>query len=468
MSDLGGFLVVRLRKSLKGNRSYIYEPGSAATFIPSPEFNRSDADVGLCFFSVNGKLFTEPVDDPLFSAHQPYSLPSVGRVESVATNQVLDVVENKTYYTSDNLANVIGCTHQHQICNPNIPPHIGCTPLAGRHEVKKSVKGLSINFLQAATAALLLSTVQAVGLFSPWRPSDLVAQQEVEAGGYFSLPLPNNQWTIEFQAWHSTWMALMQGALVDRAIGPTKPDDRQWIIPPNDTAEYQLCHAQKIRTSGDYANISAFGLIITLVLGGVIIALNLGLGTIISWIQQRRGVIDQRLLEWKYDEDLQLQRVAYEKSGIGTWEGISNLVPTTVHGEKLRPLADSTVQPARPDLPRRPPQSTGSSSLHHPSLVPEDRNPTRLQQNASSTSSLSSQATMVPDAIDRGASTAHVLSINFPSPTLADVFSAEPFRSHTLERVLQHTQVHPSHPQTHMPRPTRRSLESHRSAPAEP
>lgn len=143
------------------NRTAIYEPGFVVSFIPSPDFNRSDADINLSFLSVNSVKFVEPVDDPLFSAHQPYIFP---RGDS---NKTFYTPENKTYFTSDNLANLIGCTEQHQFRNPNLPLHIGCTPLAGLYEVGKSLDSLSTNPVQAATAALMFNILSfwQVGLF---------------------------------------------------------------------------------------------------------------------------------------------------------------------------------------------------------------------------------------------------------------------------------------------------------------
>lgn len=414
----------RPRRSLKEIRTAIYEPGFVVSFIPSPDFNRSDADVNLSFLSVNSVMFTEPVDDPMFSAHQPHFLPSAD------SNLTFYEPENKTYYTSDNLANVIGCTDQHQFCNPRLPPHIGCTPLAGLYEVGKSLDNLSTNPLQAATATLIFNILSfwQVGLFMlSLRPADLLAQRELQAQGLFSLPLPNNQWTIELQAWHSTVMAFLQALLVGRALGPTDPNDGKWIIPLNDTVGHQLCHAQKIRTSGEYANISAFGLVATLALGSLIIVLNLSLGVLVGWMQQRRGNINQKRLEWICDEELQLQRVAYERSGMGTWEGISKFIPTTVHREQLRPLADAGFQPTWSRPPQGLPLATGLPLVHPPNPEPQVLDAKAVDQSASSVNSLSIQSTDVAVAVNTAQSTASFLSVNLSLPTLGDLLAAENF-----------------------------------------
>lgn len=392
------------------------------SFIPSPEFNRSDADVNVSFLSVNSIRFTEPVDDPLFSAHQPYYFPSGD------SNRTFYEPEDKTYYTADNLANVIGCTDQHQFCNPNLPQHIGCTPLAGLYEVGKSLDNLGTNPLQAATAALIFNLLGfwQVGVFMlALRPANLLAQRELQAQGLFSLPLPDNQWTIELQAWHSTVMAFLQALLVGRASGPVNLNDRKWIIPPNDTVGHQLCHAQKVRTSGDYANINTFGLVATLALGSLIIVLNSSLGVIVGWTQQRRGKMNQKHLEWICDEELQLQRVAYERSGMGTWEGTSDFVPTTVQREQLRPLADADFQPTGSRPRQGLLQATGPPLVLPPSSEPQDLDANVIDQSASSPSSLSDQSTNVATIIGSVGSAATFLSVNLPLPTLGDLLPAE-------------------------------------------
>lgn len=414
----------RPRRSLKKNRTAIYEPGFVVSFIPSPDFNRSDADVNLSFLSVNSVKFTEPVDDPLFSAHRPHFFPSDD------SNMNFYEPENKTYYTSDNLANVIGCTDQHQFCNPHLPPYIGCTPLAGLYEVGKSLDDLSTNPLQAATAALIFNILSfwQVGLFMlALRPADLLAQRELQAQGLFSLPLPNDQWTIELQAWHSTVMTFLQALIVGRAMGPTNPNDGKWIIPPNDTVGHQLCHAQKIRTSGDYANISTFGLVATLALGSLIIVLSISLDVIVGWMQHRRGRTNQKRLEWICDEELQLQRVAYERSGMGTCEGISKFVPPTLHREQLRPLADSSFEPKGSRPPQGLLQATGPPSFHPPSSVPKGLDANAIDRSAPSPNPLVNQSTDVAAGVDVARSAAPSLSVNIPLSTLGEALAAGEF-----------------------------------------
>lgn len=68
-----------------------------------------------------------------------------------------------------------------------------------------------------------------------------------------------------------------------------------------------------------------------------------------SWIQKRRNPrrSNYARMEWVTHETLQLQRQAYEQSGIGVWEGCAGSVPVTKGGEKL-----AVLDLEDPDCPR--------------------------------------------------------------------------------------------------------------------
>lgn len=90
-----------------------------------------------------------------------------------------------------------------------------------------------------------------------------------------------------------------------------------------------------------------FGLSLTLALGFVIICLSYTLEPLTSWIKRRRNSSDYARLEWVTHETLQLQRQAYEQSGVGVWEGCAGSVPVTKGGERL-----AALDLENPDCPR--------------------------------------------------------------------------------------------------------------------
>lgn len=66
--------------------------------LPLTEMNRTDADVALNVLWLNNVQYSKPVDDPLFSAHNPREYTSGG--------------VNFTSYQADTPGAVIGCTNQ--------------------------------------------------------------------------------------------------------------------------------------------------------------------------------------------------------------------------------------------------------------------------------------------------------------------------------------------------------------------
>lgn len=69
------------------------------------EMNRTDADVALVFVSLNNVQYHNPVNDPLFSAHQEVLYGSGPLVS--------------TEYKSDHLVGAMGCAVQ--VCRSSIP-----------------------------------------------------------------------------------------------------------------------------------------------------------------------------------------------------------------------------------------------------------------------------------------------------------------------------------------------------------
>lgn len=65
----------------------------------------------------------------------------------------------------------------------------------------------------------------------------------------------------------------------------------------------------------------------------------------LSWLHRTRGYFKHyTFLEWSTNETLQLQRLAYQGLGSGSWSGYADAIPTTQPGEELGnlPLAYAT------------------------------------------------------------------------------------------------------------------------------
>ncbi|KAF6231379.1 hypothetical protein HO173_010339 [Letharia columbiana] len=103
------------------------------------------------------------------------------------------------------------------------------------------------------------------------------------------------------------------------------------LVPPNGSSQEHLCHNQRAR-SGQAQNFSVLA-----------IGLILGLGLLIIYY---------RRLAWKSNGLLQLQRLAHEEAGFGTWERRAKNVPVTIPGETLATL--DVNDPEHPTLLKTP------------------------------------------------------------------------------------------------------------------
>ncbi|KAI9845904.1 MAG: hypothetical protein M1837_004440 [Sclerophora amabilis] len=190
-----------------------------------------------------------------------------------------------------------------------------------------------------------------------------------------SKPLPVNQWMIEVEFWFATGLAKLQKAVVDYAASAPNLPEEAHALETTDPMARAMCFSQMVRASSDTISFSVLGLALVLIIGALLLFMNLILDSVVGFIQRRCHVAHHRRLEWTLDEKLQLQRLAYDEAGLGIWSGVTSVVPTTGHGERIGLPTD--VDPERPRL-RRVEKSSGSSDERHasPGLVSDgkDRN----------------------------------------------------------------------------------------------
>jgi hypothetical protein len=82
------------------------------------------------------------------------------------------------------------------------------------------------------------------------------------------------------------------------------------------------------------------------------------LSPILSLLQRKWHFKTSATLEWCINETLQLQRLAHEEIGCGTWSKAAQSVPITLAGEKLACL--DLTDPSHPKL--EPPTKTEAST----------------------------------------------------------------------------------------------------------
>lgn len=156
------------------------------------------------------------------------------------------------------------------------------------------------------------------------------------------------------------------------------------------------------------------GLSITFIIGGIIILLELTIEPLLRYIQRHRNIRLYERLEWVTNGSLQLQRMAHEELGAGTWSGTAETVPTTSRDEPLAILDISdqrhphlvykTPGPGDSEAAGKPPASSesgppgsSSSSTHPPQPSPAETHDQNTPQESSG-----SPTPIFPDASPNG------------------------------------------------------------------
>lgn len=134
---------------------------------------------------------------------------------------------------------------------------------------------------------------------------------------------------------------------------------------------------QKI-LSDAHSNFSVFGLAFTFALGSLMIAICFMLESPPGFLRKRFGSNAYWRLEWATNGTLQLQRLAHEELGFGTWRGCTQDVPTTRHGEKLALLDVTNVN--HPSLKARSSAAVESTASQDDSR--EKLEPVRIEDAA--------------------------------------------------------------------------------------
>jgi hypothetical protein len=205
-------------------------------FDPIPQLQRADADTILFFLTAHGVTYTNPVDDPWFSAHRKG--PMFGNVVSNTW---------RPSYLQDEPAAVLGCTMQMQFCNPNIADAVKrCGPLAGMIDDSFPILDLystasQKTSFQWAIDVIRLGFFSISGIVDALGISALVTRQGLSNNS--QGPLPINQWQVEVEQWVSASLTSIQGSFVETGNGPTALY-QQFRRAPNGTEETNMCRSQ--------------------------------------------------------------------------------------------------------------------------------------------------------------------------------------------------------------------------------
>lgn len=277
----------------------------------------------------------ERVDDPWFAAHRNITF----------HNDPPTAVDGCPFYLADATTSVLGCTEQHRFCNPTNPSSTNCTPLAGTVQVNNSLGGLGFNSLQQATANRMFETMGQTTLPRVARAlgtNYMVAASSLS--GQVSLALPKDQWVLEVFNWADTMMATFQRKVIEFATGPSNPEFNKYFQLADTAEQQRMCRNQKVPSPPGYTSFSVVGLTIILGVGILIIWLNCVLESTVHAMRRWRNTGLYRQMAWILDGTLQLQRMAYESSGLGKWDNCDKEIPVTPLGERFPLMTTSNLE----------------------------------------------------------------------------------------------------------------------------
>ena len=264
--------------------------------------------------------YQAPVNDPFYLATLP--APNI-----TVAGKVFE------YYKSNRFVNVLGCTDQHQFCNPTTG---NCTELTASTPVFKAISTIGLDDVQVTTALSLglntgfLSTYFSVNS----RAANALRSSETVYDG-FQIALPDEQWITEVSSWFAVSLAKLQQKTVQYATGPLYVPDDSELVRPSNKWQKDMCKNQIIRSQGGTTSFSVLGVCGILILGGILILTSLVMEPLVGFIRRSFHWKEHKSLQWTLDEKLQLQRLAYEEAGQGRWSGCAGSVPVTEKNDRI-------------------------------------------------------------------------------------------------------------------------------------
>ncbi|KAI1357338.1 hypothetical protein F5Y08DRAFT_352669 [Xylaria arbuscula] len=366
-------------QSTVGNRT----TSKNSDFVAIQPLFRDDADTYLIFLSGNGVTYAFPTSDEWY---QVASTPTNG--SAISTNTALST---KVYLPSLP-ASPLGCADQYQLCNAAMPEDRRCGPLASLTDAISGAAPLfGTQYLNYATfgaqagnprtdsearfnyfAARLATRTSINILLTQLGSAGLISQRNLLNG--VQGPLAPNQWQLDISHLWNISMALQQTALVNMAYGPTDSGTLQNWVNFTSPALQKICDSQKIHSTA-YGSFSVFGLCFTLLFGFLITLISYLVEPISSYLCKKKGYNRYAHLEWTTNATLQLQRLAHDEVGSGTWSQCLRYIPHTKTNELLACL--DIMDPEHPILYPAPSKVTrlenpsnstccqGNISLHH-------------------------------------------------------------------------------------------------------
>ncbi|KAE9371335.1 hypothetical protein N431DRAFT_483888 [Stipitochalara longipes BDJ] len=296
-------------------------------FSPIPELFVPNRSLSLIFASFTGS-YTGPSDDLWIPAHQ--NLTQTFSENGTAGSPV-------QIFSPDSSLSVLACVEQQQFCNPSFLGGIKCTKMLSPGDFLVAGPALmaeiGANDRQFAVASTMYSAASLSTFYYTVLSLDVPLLADSLAGGGVSVPLPNNQWELEVENWFQIGLNNVQRMVVSFATGPPSQFAQYTLNQAKSPAMQWMCENQIIQRE-DFTSFSTLALALIFGLGGTVIALSLFLEVLVGWARIRFNGDLWRQEKWWMDGTLQLQRAAFENSGLGgVWRVGMEDVPISGKGK---------------------------------------------------------------------------------------------------------------------------------------
>jgi hypothetical protein len=250
-----------------------------SAFKPIPELELPYADLTMAFLSFQG-YYTEPVENPWFSAHSVFHRDS-------------PLPMLRTTYSFDRPISSLACTEQHQFCTDSGQ----CSRLLGLNQMPEEMaKNLKLQPKQDQILNRMLYAAGGSNL--PWivwylstTSNPLLALNATATGmTTISSVLPDTQWQSEVESWHMLAMAHLQRLMVEYGTGQIAAQTK-YLSPPQTDNERWLCENLMVNSTA-YRSFSVLKLTILGIAASIIITLSSTIERIVSWLQLKtnRGI----------------------------------------------------------------------------------------------------------------------------------------------------------------------------------
>ncbi|OQN99262.1 hypothetical protein B0A48_15111 [Cryoendolithus antarcticus] len=316
-----------------------YAGADGNAWSPISEIRPEDADLTVLFLGSDHVVYNTVVADPFYRAD----------VQGLPVNDT-----DPPYYIPNRHITAMACLDQYRFCNPALAD--SCTPLTSLSKVLNAVPDIGLSDWQHGTKVRIgyYLTLSSIYYSVAMRGAAALMASDTLLGS-IQPSLPDNQYELELMNWFNISLARLQQGVVEYASGPSQLGTTGRVYVDNSLIERALCHSQKIRSPKGYYNFSVFGVGIIVVAGLLLIILGLCLDAIVGGIKRYIGRGEYSSMAWALDQELQLQRMAYEGHGWPGWDHNDDSIPFMTRGGPIGRYTDAGRHPTiHAPLPKEP------------------------------------------------------------------------------------------------------------------